>query len=82
MWCRRSIVGGPEVADRHEAVREDVLEEPADARDSVEVDDTLSSATGFAVGDGDGAVLARDDTAIGDGDLEDRGARYLREVWP
>jgi hypothetical protein len=59
------------MADLHAAVREAVLEEPAEHLDGVEGGGTLSNATGFAVGDG--AVLERDDSALGDGDLADRG---------
>jgi hypothetical protein len=61
-----------EGADLHEAVGEDGLEEPAEQRDGGEGGGTLSSATGFAGGEGDAAVLERDDAALGDGDLEDR----------
>jgi len=69
------------VADLHETGRQDVLEEPADKLDGVEVGGTLPSAAGFAVGEGDGAVFERDDSAIGDGDLEDiRGEVFERRM--
>jgi hypothetical protein len=69
------------MADLHETVRQDVLEEPADQLDGVEVGGTPPSAAGFAVGEGDGAVFERDDSAIGDGDLEDlRGEVFERRM--
>jgi hypothetical protein len=62
-----------EVPDFHEAFREDVLEEAVDTRDDVESGGTLSSTTGFTVGEGDGAVVESHETLVGDGDPEDRG---------
>jgi hypothetical protein len=61
------------VADRPEAVRQDVLEEPAAQRAGVEVGGTLARATGCAGGAGDGAVRERDAAARGEGALEDLG---------
>ena len=60
-----------EVSDFHGAGGQDVLEEPADEFDDVEMSRTLPSACGFTVGDGDGAILEAHDAAVGDGDFED-----------
>lgn len=46
-----------EVSDFHETVRQDVLQEAADKLNHVEVGGPLPSASRFAVGEGDGAVL-------------------------
>jgi hypothetical protein len=62
-----------EMTDFHEAIGQDVLEEPTEKFHDVEVGGAWARTARFTVGDGDGAVLERNDAAVGDGDLEDRG---------
>ena len=62
-----------EVADFHEALGQDVLEEPAEKLHDVELGSTWAGTADFPVGEGDRAVCERDDAAVGDGDLEDIG---------
>ena len=62
-----------EVADFHEAIGQDVLEEPAEKLHDVEVGGAWACTAHFPVGEGDRAVLERDDAAVGDSDLEDIG---------
>jgi hypothetical protein len=64
-----------EVTDFHEAVREDMLQEPADKLHSVEVSGSWTDTARFAIGESDGAVLERDDAAIRDSDPEDIGSK-------
>src|SRR5262245_53117558 len=64
-----------EVTDFHEAVREDMLQEPADKLHSVEVGGSWTDTARFTIGESDGAVLERDDAAIGDSDPEDIGSK-------
>jgi hypothetical protein len=64
-----------EVADFHEAVREDVLEEPADKLYGVECGGAWACTAGFTVGEGDGVVCEAHDASVGDGDPEDVGGR-------
>ena len=78
---RRMVVEGDgtsgmekaEVADFHEAIGQDVLEEPAEKFHAVEVGSAEACTAHFPVGEGDCAVLEADETVVGDGDLEDRG---------
>ena len=62
-----------EVSDFHEAMGQDMLEEPADKLDGVEGGGSWARTSRLAVGEGAGAVVERDEAAIGDGDPEDRG---------
>ena len=62
-----------EVADFHEAIGQDMLEEPAEKLHDVEVGGAWAGTAHFPVGEGDRAVRERDDAAVGDGDLEDIG---------
>jgi hypothetical protein len=62
-----------EVADFHEAVRQDMLEEPVKKLEGVKVRSAEACPAHFPGGAGDRAVLERDNAAVGDGDLEDRG---------
>jgi len=59
------------VADFHEAIGQDVLEEPAEKLHDVELGGTWAGTAYFPVGEGDRAVCERDDAVVGDGDLED-----------
>ncbi len=60
-----------EVADFHEAIGQDVLEEPAEKLHDVELGGTWAGTAYVPVGEGDRAVCERDDAVVGDGDLED-----------
>src|SRR5881409_1708882 len=50
-----------------------MLEEPAEKLHGVEVGGAWACPSGLTIGESDGAVLERDDAAIGDSDPEDRG---------
>jgi hypothetical protein len=66
-----------EMTDFHEALGQNVLQEPADTLDDVKSGGSRSSTSRFAVGDGDGTVVESHETPGGDGDPKDiRG-----EVW-
>ena len=67
-----------EVTDFHEAVREDMVQEPADTRHGVEVGGSWACTARCTIGESDGAVLERDEAAIGDSDPEDRGGEVLK----
>jgi hypothetical protein len=60
-----------EMTDFHEALGQDGLEEPAEKFHDVEVGGAGARTARVTVGEGDGAVLERNDAAVGDGDLED-----------
>src|SRR5262245_21664194 len=62
-----------EMPDFHEAMRQDMLEEPADKFHDVKVRGAEAGTAHFPVGEGDRAVLQADETVVGDGDLEDIG---------
>jgi hypothetical protein len=62
-----------EVADFHEAIGEDVLEEPAEKLSDVEVGGAGARTAHFPIREGDRAVLEAYDTAVGERDSEDRG---------
>jgi hypothetical protein len=64
-----------EVADFHETVRQDVLEEPADKFHDIKGRGAEADTAHFPVGEGDRAVRERDKAAVGDGDLEDIGGK-------
>ena len=61
------------VTDFHEAIREDMLQEPADKLHGVEVGGSWACTFRFTIGESDGAVLKREEAAIGDSDPEDIG---------
>ena len=60
-----------EMPDFHEAIGQDVLEEPAEKFHDVELSGAWARTARFTGGESDGAVCARNDAAVGDGDLED-----------
>ena len=60
-----------DVADFHQAVREDMLEESAEKRDGVEAGGSWACTSGFTGGDGDGAVHERDEAAGGESHFAD-----------
>jgi hypothetical protein len=60
-----------EMPDFHNAIGEDVLEEPAEQLPDVEVRGAWAGTAHFAGSEGDRAVRERDDTLGGDGTLED-----------
>jgi hypothetical protein len=63
------------VADFHEAVRQDVLEEPADKFHDLQGRGAEADTAHFPGGEGARAVLQADQTMVGDGDLEDLGGQ-------
>ena len=60
-----------EVADFHKAMRQDVLEEPAEKLHDVELGGAEACTAHVPVGKGDGAVREAHETVVRDGDLED-----------
>lgn len=60
-----------EVANFHEAVRQDMLEEPAEKLHDVEVGGAEACTAHFPVGERDGAIREAHETVVGDSDLED-----------
>ena len=58
--------------DFHEALGQDVLEEPAEKLHDVEWGDAGAGTAHFPVGKRDGPVRERDKAAVGEGDFEDR----------
>jgi hypothetical protein len=71
-----------EVADVHKAIGQAMLEEAPDKLRGFEVGGSWACTSWFTVGEGHGAVLERDDAAVGDSDFKDLGARSLKAVWP
>jgi hypothetical protein len=69
------------VADLHKTVRQDMLEEPTDKFPDIKVRGVEADTTHFP-GEGDRAVLQADETVVGNGDLEDIGAREVQAAWP
>jgi hypothetical protein len=61
------------VADFHEAVREHVLEEPAEKLHDVKGGGAWACPGRFTGGESDHAVLEADDALVGESDLEDIG---------
>ena len=61
------------MTDFHEALRENVLEDPADKFDGVDGGGSWACTSRLTVGKGDGAVFESYKTSVGDGDPEDRG---------
>jgi hypothetical protein len=59
--------------DCHAALGPDVLEEPAEQRQDVELGGAEAGTAHLPVGDGDGTVGARDDAAVGHSHFADRG---------
>jgi hypothetical protein len=66
-----------EVTDFHEAVRQDMLQEPADTLSGIEVGGSWACTARFTIGESNDAVLERDDAAIGDSDPEDIGGEVF-----
>jgi hypothetical protein len=65
------------VSHLHEARWQDMLEEPAHQLKDVKASGARRGTSGFAVGEGDAAVLQADEAPVRDGDFEDVG----REVF-
>lgn len=65
------------MTDCHEAIGQDVLEEPAEKFHSVEVGGTWACTSRFTVDEGDGTVFEAHDTSVGNSNPEDIGG----EVW-
>lgn len=57
--------------DFHKAIGQDMLKEPTEKLHDVEVGGAWAGTAHFTGGEGDRAVLERDNAAIGDGDPED-----------
>ena len=66
-----------EVTDFHEAIGQDMLEEPADKLDNVEGGGSWACTARFTIGEGDGAVFEAHDASVGDGDPEDIGGEVF-----
>ena len=64
-----------EVADFLKAIGQDMLEEPADKLDDVQVCGAEACTAHFPVGERDRVVREADDALVGDGDLEDIGGK-------
>jgi hypothetical protein len=62
-----------EVSDFHEALREHVLEEPAEKLDGIEGGSAWARTSRLTRGKGDGAVFESHEATVGDGDPADRG---------
>ncbi len=60
-----------EVSDFHAASWQDVLEEPAEKLDDVTSEGSGTIGARFSVREGNDAVLEAEDSAVGNGDLED-----------
>jgi hypothetical protein len=60
-----------EVAVFHEAIGQDMLEEPAEKLPDVELGGSWAGTSRFTIGEGDGAVVEAHDTSVGDGAPED-----------
>ena len=61
-----------------EACGQHMLQKSADDFHDLEGKDSWAFAVRLAIANEDGAVLDIDDARVGEGDLEDVGARYLR----
>jgi hypothetical protein len=64
-----------EMPDFHEAIGQDMLEEPPDKLQCVEAEEAWAGTAHFAVGESDGAVREADETWVGDSDSEDIGGK-------
>ncbi len=62
-----------EMPDFHEALGQDMLEEPAEKFHDIEVGGAGACTAHFPVGEGDRAGREADETVVGDGDFEDIG---------
>jgi hypothetical protein len=72
------------VTDFHEAIGQDMLEEPADTLDDIERCGSWACTSRLAVGEGDGAVCEAHEAAMGDGDPEDirgEGCQGRAAIW-
>lgn len=76
----KGAVGGQEtvVADLHEAMGQDVLEETADELQDIERGGPGAVAAMLAISKGDSAMFDREDAVVRDGDLEDVGRQVLQ----
>jgi hypothetical protein len=74
-WDGTAGMEKAEVADLHEALGQDVLEEPAEKFHDVELGGAEAGTPHFPGGEGDRAVLERDEAAVGEGDFEDIGGK-------
>jgi hypothetical protein len=70
------------VTDLSKASGHDRREASAEQLQGVESGRAWACTTALTGGDGDGAVLERDDAAVGDGALKTSGARSWTDVWP
>ena len=66
-----------DVADCHEAVRENGLEEPAEKLSGVEGGGSWACTARLTIGDGAGVVCEAHDASVGDGAPADRGGEVL-----
>ena len=64
-----------EVADFLKAIGQDMLEEPAEKLDDVQVCGAEACTAHFPVGERDRVVLEADDALVGESDLEDIGGK-------
>jgi hypothetical protein len=64
-----------EVADVHQAIGQDGLEEPAEKLHDVKVSGAEAGTAHFPGGEGDHAIREADETVGGESDLEDRGGK-------
>lgn len=71
-----------EVADFHETIGQDMLEEPAEKLHGIEARGAWACTAGFTIGEGNGTLLEGDDPAVGDGDSEDIGSEVLEGCGP
>jgi hypothetical protein len=70
-----------EMSDFHQAIGQDVVQEPTDELKRDEVGGPLPNTSRFLVGEGDGAAFERDDAMVGDGDFADiRGEIFAGRV--
>jgi hypothetical protein len=67
--CRQKAA----VTDVHEAIREDMWQEPAEKLPGVEVGGSWTCTVRLTRGESDGAVLEREDAALGERAPEARG---------
>jgi hypothetical protein len=65
------------VTPLHEAIEQDRREEPAEKLHDVEVGGAEACPARWTIDEGDGAVVERDETTLGDGDPEAIGGEVL-----
>jgi hypothetical protein len=76
-WDGTAGVHKAQVPALHNAVRHDMLEESAEKLEDIALGGARSGPAGFAGGESAGAVFARDEAAVGEGDRADRGGKVL-----